>query len=658
MGGRRRSVAPAITAGALGASAALTVALWFQAPHAPGDAVDGYAITGLMWTLILGAVGTLVMRDSPRNALGPLLAGIGLWFGVLGVAGALQPLLDPDSLGFALCATIGGLWMLVIPALFLVPVLYPDGVPMTPRWVVPALVLRTCVVVVALGCLISPEITENDRPELAAVNPFGVAILAPVPLVLAMLALTVSVAIGIAAMVAQLRRARRLAGDDRARIGWLLAFFALSLSSFWFSGWTNVGLQAAAGACLGAGVVRHHLFDIRRLLSRSVTYAILVAAALAAALATAAVVGARSELGVLPALAAAVTAVALARGLTSIQRVVDRWVYGPRRDPAEALGLLGDRLAAAADPEDVLPQVVATVRESLDLPFVALRLAGEAGDAAQAGEPGGPTVSYPLRYAGQDVGVLVLGVRDGEDELARRDSQLVGTFAAQAGNAAHSAQMLRELRRSREQLVSGREEERRMLRRDLHDGVGPTLAGITLGLESLKRGAADPAQASLVTDLVAQSRVALDSVRRLARDLRPPPLDELGLQGALVHHAALVARMAGGRPDVRVVVTGVLPALPAAVEVAAYRIAQEAVSNTARHADASSCVVELSADHSLVLSVSDDGSGAVPVERGTGLRSMHERADEVGGSCTVSFRPGAGTVVRAELPLHLAQVDG
>ena len=650
-------MAPALTAGAIGALAVSTVLLWLQEPHTAGDVVAGYAVDGLMWTVVLGGIGVLVMRDSPRNLLGPLFAGIGVWFGLGGVTGALQPLLDPASLGYALCAVMNGLWMVVVPALFLVPHLYPDGRPMSPRWGIATRIGAACIPVVAIGGLISPDVTQTDSGVGSAVNPFGIAALSPVPVVVLLLAALTSTALGLAALVAQVLRARRLDGEARARIGWLFAFFALALAAVTTSGWGNFAIQTAAAVCLGIGVLRHHLFDIQRVLSRSVTYVLLVVAAMAAALVTAALLGSLSDVGVLPALAAAVTAVVLASGFTGLQRRVDRWVYGPRQDPAEALGVLGDRLAAAADAEDVLPQVVSTVRESLRLPYAAITLTGETQPAAESGGRGERTVTYPLRYGGQDVGVLELGPRAGETVLGARDARLVATFAAQAGTVAHSARVTRELRRSREALVTAREEERRMLRRDLHDGLGPTLAGMTLGMESLARGAANEDQAALAAELVAQSRQALDEVRRLARDLRPAPLDELGLVGAVEHHAALVARMTGGHPDVRVMVDGVIPELPAAVEVAAYRITQEAVSNATRHAAASTCVVELSANGSLVLAVRDDGLGTRPTEPGTGLRSMRERADELGGSCTVEFRPGQGTTVRAVLPLSVAR-DG
>lgn len=657
MGGPRRSLAPALVAGVIVVLSLVTVVLWSRYPHEVDDIVASYGVAGLMWTLVLGGVGVLVLRDSPGNLLGPLFAGIGIWFGVNGISGALQPMLAEDSAAYAWCALVNGLYIVVVPAAFLIPHLYPDGHPMSARWRVPAVVGAVCIPVSLVCGIVYPGITETDSGVGSAVNPLGVpGLSAPVGLIL-LVSVLGSVLLGVVVLVAQALRARTLVGDARARVGWLIAFFTLMVVAVATSGWLNLALQSAAAGCLGIGVVRHHLFDIQRVLSRSVSYALLVGAVLAAALVTAAVLGSHSDVGMAPALVAAVVAVVLASGLSGLRRRVDRWVYGGR-DPAEALTVLGDRLAAATDAEDVLPQVVSTVRESLGLPYAAITLAGEPGRAVESGDRGTSTVSYPLRYGGEEVGVLELGPRPGDAGLSPRDARLVATLSAQAGAAAHSAQALRELRRSRELLVAAREEERRSLRRDLHDGLGPTLAGMALGLQSLERGAVGTDQAQLASELLAQARGGLDEVRRLSRDLRPAALDELGLAEALRQHAQTVRRMSGGSLDVEVALEGDLPELPAAVEVAAYRISQEAVSNATRHAGASVCVVDISVDGALVIAVRDDGCGSAPSAPGTGLRSMRERADELGGSCTVTFRPGSGTEVRARLPLTLTASKG
>lgn len=211
------------------------------------------------------------------------------------------------------------------------------------------------------------------------------------------------------------------------------------------------------------------------------------------------------------------------------------------------------------------------------------------------------------------------------------------------------------LARSRGRIVAAREEERRRLRRDLHDGLGPTLAAVGLKLDVARERAAvasDPAGlAPLLDEIRADIRSVVSDVRRLARELRPPTLDSLGLVGAIGQQASALS--GGSGPSIVLEVDGPLPALPAAVEVVAYRIATEAMANVVRHAGATMCIVRLAVDRDgLIVEVSDDGRGIDPdAESGVGLRSIDERAAEVGGEVDLIARPGGGAIVRARLPL-------
>jgi signal transduction histidine kinase len=221
--------------------------------------------------------------------------------------------------------------------------------------------------------------------------------------------------------------------------------------------------------------------------------------------------------------------------------------------------------------------------------------------------------------------------------------------------AVHAVRLTADLQRSRERLVTAREEERRRLRRDLHDGLGPTLATQTLKLEAA-RDLIDshPARAAdLLSDLIAESQTAIAEIRRLVYALRPPALDELGLVGAIREQAAQYQH-GGGSSALQIVVDvpESLPPLPAAVEVAAYRIVLEALNNVAKYAQARSCVISLGVANGLHVDIRDDGRGLPPNRRaGVGLNSMRERAAELGGQCALGPAPDGGTSVVAWLPL-------
>ena len=355
-----------------------------------------------------------------------------------------------------------------------------------------------------------------------------------------------------------------------------------------------------------------------------------------------------------------------------LQRAVTRLVYGERDDPYAALARLGRRLEASLAPEAVLPAVAQDVREALKLPYaaVALRQGTACPVIAAAGDPEGTPLVLPLTYQGEPIGQLLLSPRSPGEPFSPADRRLLDDLARQVGAAAHAVRLTAELQRARERLVTAREEERRRLRRDLHDGLGPQLAALHLQLGTLC-GLIEhdpPGARALADELRRELRTAVSGIRRLVNGLRPPALDELGLVGALQERVRQYS--AGGiraatdldAPALRVVVEAPddLPALPAALEVAAYRIVEEALTNVVRHARAHACTVRLAlADGTLELTVTDDGLGLPAGPRpGVGLGSMHERAAELGGTCTVGPAPGRGTAVRVRLPLPKEDSDG
>ena len=262
--------------------------------------------------------------------------------------------------------------------------------------------------------------------------------------------------------------------------------------------------------------------------------------------------------------------------------------------------------------------------------------------------------AFPLVSQRETVGRLLVGQRSPGEQLGAEDERLLEDLARQVGPTAHAVALRGALEASLARRVAAREEERRRLRRDLHDELGPTLAGLTLGLDTARSLANGPENAEallqLLSRLKAETQQAVTDVRRIVYGLRPPALDELGLAGSLREEIARLRREA---PAVAITLhcQGELAGQPAAVEVAAYRIVTEALTNVVRHARACSCEVHISLDQGLTIDVCDDGVGFPEGWRaGVGITAMRERAAELGGDLGIQPREPHGTSIAARLP--------
>ena len=405
-------------------------------------------------------------------------------------------------------------------------------------------------------------------------------------------------------------------------------------------------------------IVRHHLYDIDVVINRTLVYGALSACVVGiyvlAVVALGALFQARGNLAV-SLLATGLVAVLFQPLRSRLQRSVNRLMYGERDDPYAVVSRLGRRLEATLAPEVVLPTLVETIAQALKLPYAAIILNEGEGvrTAATYGSPRGEPETLPLVYQREEIGRLVLSPRAPGERFSDADRSLLEDLARQAEVAVHAVTLTSDLQHSRERLVTTREEERRRLRRDLHDGLGAQLAGLNVQAGALRRLIPrDPDAADkLVVELRDELRSAIAEIRRLVYDLRPPALDDMGLVEALRRLAERYGSE-DGQLSVLVEAPEDLPDLPAAVEVAVYRITQEALTNVARHARARSCVVRLAVNEELELEIVDDGVG-IPAERsaGVGLSSMRERASELGGSCVVERASDGGTRVLVRLPL-------
>jgi signal transduction histidine kinase len=476
---------------------------------------------------------------------------------------------------------------------------------------------------------------------------------------------------GIAALIVRGRTAgpemrEQLRLLRRAAVVVTLAFVACLVGSFAAPHGLDIGATAfwlslsfLAGT-IAIAILRHQLFGLDVYVNRALVYAaltlVLGALYVLAVLGFGRLLGQQVNLGVaLPATALVAVAFQPLRGW--LQQSVNRLLHGQRDEPYAAISTLGRRLGQAMDSSEVLPTMVETIAGALRLPYVAVELTG-AGDepAAAHGTPAaGIALRLPLIHSGERIGTLVVGARAHGEALGDADRRLLGDFAHHAAAAARAVALTGELQRSREQLVTTREEERRRLSGDLHDGLGPTLAGALLTIEAARESLArNPAGVDLLLDRAAASiESTVADVRRLVYGLRPPVLDQLGLVGALRQQMSALSSGADGQFTCDVDAPDPMPPLPAAAEVAAFRIAQEALTNVARHANARTASVRIAVDESLHLEIRDDGRG-LPTDRrhaGVGLTSMHERTAELGGSFALSSSPNGGTVVSVQLPL-------
>lgn len=337
-------------------------------------------------------------------------------------------------------------------------------------------------------------------------------------------------------------------------------------------------------------------------------------------------------------------------------RVVDRFYYGERARPYHVVRDLAERLSRAVGPGDAPRLLSETVVRTLRLPGARVVVHTRAGprELAVAGDPGPDCVVFPLTYEGASIGHLLVPPRPGDRTLDRQDHGVLRFLADQASPAIASLRLYEDLQASREQLVIAREEARRRLRHDLHDGLGPTLSALRLQVDTARAAvtAGSPAVLPLldVSEGIGQAIVEL---RRITDGLSPAALDRLGLPFALRQLAERLGGRSAGRPQIDVIVhPDPLPPLPAAVEVAVYRIGGEALNNVVRHSGAAHALLAVRvAPGAITVEVSDDGCGLPPHRTGggVGLRSMAERAEELGGSFTAENGP-LGVVVRASIP--------
>jgi signal transduction histidine kinase len=495
------------------------------------------------------------------------------------------------------------------------------------------------------------------------------------------------------AVIAQVYRYRSVSTRaERQQTKWVVFGFALAILLFIFTQLIffllppDLNNSPAVNYLLGGGSVylsfmlipifigialfRAQLFDIDIIIKRTLVYGILTTFVIGIYVLVVGYLGALFHTNgnlVISLIATGIVAVLFQPLRDLLQRGINRLLYGQRDEPYVVLAGLGQRLKSTLEPDAVFSTIVESVKEALKLSFVAIEVK-EGTSFVQAASSGAPPLKevlrLPLVYQSNQVGTLIIAPRGRDDALTPADIRLLDDLTQQIGNAVHTVRLTADLQaltgdlqRSREHLVTAREEERRRLRRDLHDGLGPMLSAIMLNIGLVRTiYRRDPETTdTLLNQLEEEIELIIGDIRRVVYNLRPPALDELGLVGAIREYVARLGneeQASNVALKVTVEAPDSLPPLPAAVEVAAYRIVQEAVTNVIRHALAHSCYVRFQVQDALKIEVSDDGKGIEDADRtGVGLNSMFERAEELGGTLTINKVSPCGTQITACLPL-------
>ena len=641
-------------------------------------------------TIAYAVIGALIASRHWRNPIGWIFVTVALLYAVTALASAVATYGPAASRLYNWAVWLDSwVWMpaILLPTTFVLLV-FPYGNLPSPRWRFVAWSTALGLALVTLQGMLQPgplaNIVSASSPAIFLANSKFLNVLANLGAAI--------LSIGFfGSWAGFFLRFRRSAGIEREQMKWLAYTIGLVALSwvvttlawlFWpdsqlsdefsifLTNLTILGIAVAAAIA----ILRHRLYDIDLIINRTLVYTALTAGVAGLYGLVVGVLGAlfQAQSNLLVSLLATGLAAILVQPMRDrLQRLVNHLMYGERDDPYAVLSGLSRQLEGLQSPEAALPMVVETVAQALKLPYVAVALKqdGRFETTASFGIGGDDLVRLPLTYQGETIGQLRLSLRSPQEAFTPGEQRLLGDIARHVGVTAHTVLLTRDLRqlaealqRSREELVKSREEERRRLRRDLHDELGPQLASLKLNLDvSRNLVRRDPAAAEvLLVNLRGQSQAAIADIRRLVFDLRPPALDELGLVGAIQEYTRQIMSQDGAQNGghsglkIRLESPPDLPPLPAAVEVATYRITLEALANFVRHSQGSNCHISLSQpDQHFQVEICDDGLGIpAEIQPGVGLSSMRERAAELGGTCVIAARPQGGTRVLARLPLE------
>jgi two-component system, NarL family, sensor kinase len=618
--------------------------------------VQSYTLTNLVIGLAFLASGVPVAWLT-RNVVGPLLIAAGLCHLISAAATMIAVFgIDADwpTSAIRVLSTLStGTWQFGIGLLFpLALLLFPDGHLPGRRWTWAAWLIVLSGAFQAVTGVLSDGSSFSDSTEANSILSIGLELSESVVLI-AGIASDAAYLLVIGALVWRFIR-----GDERIRrqLMWLilamLIIIVLNAERFVTGDGPILLLLSAVliPIALAIAIVRYQLFDIRVVLSRTLLYGLTIAVIIAAYVGIVAGLTLLVPSNASVSVAAAIIVAFLFAPLRSfLQRIINRAFYGTRSDPARTAWQIGEGLRH----DDDLPGVLEQTRSALRLPWISLR--GEPGgnDIAMAGTPEeSPAAELPLTYRDEKVGTMIIGLRRGERELHDADRRTLELIATPLAVGLHATTLSDQVQQARTATVEAAAAERVRLQRELHDGVGPILTSAAFQADAASNLVhTDPAAAErLLDEIRTELRSAIDDVRRVVYGLRPIELDDAGLVGAIRQRLAGLPDADPGQIKVEMELPDQLPALSPAVELAAYRIASEAINNALTHSAGRRCLVKITANGTLAVTVRDDGRPPTSWTPGVGLRSILERAEELGGTAAAG-PTGDGWEVRARLPL-------
>ncbi len=633
-------------------------------------------VLGALIGLLVTGFGAVILGYDRRNRIGVVLVAFGTLWAVDGFAESWTAYSQSSgapgtTAAFWFYERVGAFLLLGLPLLL---TLYPDGRFMPGGWGVAGRVGVGLATLLPVALILAPTSAVYE----GAVPPWIDADVPALPLpggawvVLLTVARTLTFGALLLPIAVVFARHARATGLDRTRLRWLLwaalicllvVVVGLLVPGSTMAYLALVTAVTVTSASVTIGIVRPTLIDIDALVAGTLVSAavgsIVITLDLTIIAAGNQVLGDQVDERSVT-VVVVIVAVALYGPLRHwLGHVVRRLLVGRRADRYTVVSTLARRLESSGRVDEQLPALAAAVAEAFKVPYVGVEIVQPSGGTLLAEHGTRPAdepdlAELPITYHDARIGRLLLPARGFRALMSRRDQALLLDVVRQAAIAVRTATLARELQLARERLVLAREEDRRRIRRDLHDGLGPALGGVALRLDAA--GNAIDTDPERTRQLVRQSRQdvtdALADVRRLVHGLRPPALDDFGLVAALENQVEAAASVLDAELDVDLA-AGELGALPAAVEVAAYRIVSEALTNVVRHAAAQSCRITLAVTAGeLGIRIADDGRGIDPdAVAGIGLRSLRERAEELGGRCEVRCPEAGGTVVQAWIPI-------